>query len=493
MKFLSICKREYVGFSSKKHLEARKRRLLVLVCFFIFPFVLKAQNVGIGTVNPTEKLQVSGNIKTDTIKPNAIKLQPNAGEGKILTSDAEGNAAWESSSRLAGNVGYGVWGDCATNGNISEYQPVADSEGESTIQFGRSVSISGAFALVGAPLEDIASNADQGSASFYRFNGTAWVLAFKTSDPAGGASQQFGKAVSISGNYAIVGANGSASIYSFNGSTWVFMQKITDPEAANGSFGTSVSIFGMYAIVGVPLDNVNGIGGHGSAAIFRLVGQSWLFMQRLTDPAGATEDRLGTSVSIFGSIAVCGAPRDDNGINADQGSVCVFRLNGVSWAFMQKIVDPAGFIDHQFGSSLANSTNHIIVGSPQAENGTNENQGAATIFRYNGSNWVLMSRLVNKSVSVQGRFGASVSISNNYALVGAPSDNFGLLTGNYGSATIYQLFNSAWQKFQWIKDPANDVDNGFGFATAIDAGSKRFLIGALGFDPGGKILFGKIN
>jgi hypothetical protein len=88
-----------------------------------------AQNVGIGTTAPTEKLQVAGNIKADTIKPNGIKLTPNAGNGKVLISDAAGVGTWQASSSLAGagNIGYGVWGDCATNGNISEYQPVADS------------------------------------------------------------------------------------------------------------------------------------------------------------------------------------------------------------------------------------------------------------------------------------------------------------------------------------------------------------------------------
>ena len=89
---------------------------------------LMAQNIGIGTVTPLEKLQVAGNIKTDTIKPNAIKLLPNAGNGKVLTSDALGNASWQQSSNsAAGNIGYGVWGDCATNGNISDYFPVTDT------------------------------------------------------------------------------------------------------------------------------------------------------------------------------------------------------------------------------------------------------------------------------------------------------------------------------------------------------------------------------
>ncbi|MBL0335527.1 MAG: hypothetical protein IPP73_09530 [Chitinophagaceae bacterium] len=56
--------------------------------------------VGIGTSAPLEKLQVSGNIKADTVKPNAIRLTPNAGSGKVLTSDESGNASWQEKTEL---------------------------------------------------------------------------------------------------------------------------------------------------------------------------------------------------------------------------------------------------------------------------------------------------------------------------------------------------------------------------------------------------------
>lgn len=54
-----------------------------------------AQNVGINTNTPTEKLEVNGNIKSDTIKAYALKIMTNAGVNKILRSDALGNASWQ--------------------------------------------------------------------------------------------------------------------------------------------------------------------------------------------------------------------------------------------------------------------------------------------------------------------------------------------------------------------------------------------------------------
>ncbi len=68
-----------------------------IVFFLLLPPFLKviSQNVGIGTSTPVEKLQVEGNILMDTAKLNSILLAPNAGAGKILTSDDTGLASWQ--------------------------------------------------------------------------------------------------------------------------------------------------------------------------------------------------------------------------------------------------------------------------------------------------------------------------------------------------------------------------------------------------------------
>ena len=50
-------------------------------------------NVGIGMTNPTERLVVSGKTKTTD-----FQMTNGAGAGKVLTSDASGNATWQTSS-----------------------------------------------------------------------------------------------------------------------------------------------------------------------------------------------------------------------------------------------------------------------------------------------------------------------------------------------------------------------------------------------------------
>ncbi len=99
----------------------------------------------------------------------------------------------------------------------------------------------------------------------------------------GEAGDEFGYSVSISGDYAIVGADeyfksgatGSAYIFKRDGTTWIQQAKASASDAAaDDYFGDSVSISGDYAIVGARGDDDNG-DGSGSAYIFKRDGETW--------------------------------------------------------------------------------------------------------------------------------------------------------------------------------------------------------------------------
>jgi hypothetical protein len=474
------------------------KKIITVLLFIAAHKMAMAQNIGIGTTTPAEKLHVAGNIKADTVKPNAIKLTPNAGTGKILTSDATGNANWQTGS-VGGSVGFGPWGDCSTNA-ISEYNPVVDTTGAANEEFGRSVSISGNYAIVGVQN----GNGGQGSACIFQYNGSNWVLMQKITDATGAFGDGFGGSASISGNYVIVGApgddvganvnQGSASIYQLSGGTWVLMNKITDATGvANNFFGSSVSISGNYAIAGTPLDDIAANTDQGSVSIYQYNGTNWVLMQKITDATGAANDLFGASVSISGNNAIVGANRDDFVANTDQGSSSIYQYNGTNWVLMQKITDVIGAAGDQFGISVSISGNYVIVGASQDDVGANIDQGSASIYQLSGGIWVLMQKITDANGAVFDFFGISVSISGNYAIVGAYQDDISA-NADQGSAIIYQRVGLGWVKLQYVTDPAGNSGDWFGNKTAIDGTNKQFLIGAFRYAGlSGKAVFGIIN
>ncbi|MCH8807589.1 MAG: FG-GAP repeat protein, partial [Planctomycetes bacterium] len=144
--------------------------------------------------------------------------------------------------------------------------------------FGTSVAISGATAIVGVPFDD-----DNGfiAGSAYLFDTTTGRQIAKLLPDDGAAFDNFGISVGISGATAIVGAyhtddNGtwSGSAYLFTAASGRQIAKLLPNDGAEfDTFGISVAISGATAIVGAPWNNDNG-DLSGSAYLFDAAGAS---------------------------------------------------------------------------------------------------------------------------------------------------------------------------------------------------------------------------
>jgi len=199
------------------------------------------------------------------------------------------------------------------------------------------------------------------------------------------AYYHFGSSVSISGDYAIVGAHGdddsgsssgSVYIYKREGEAWVEQAKLTASDAAAyANFGYSVSISGDYAIVGADGDDVNG-DYSGSAYVFKREGDIWVEQAKLTASDAAAYNYFGFSVSISGDYAIVGSMGDDN-----LGSAYVFKREGDIWAELFKLTAGDRREYDYYGSAVSIHGSYIIVGDHFDDDAEDES-GAAYIYSF---------------------------------------------------------------------------------------------------------------
>lgn len=180
----------------------------------------------------------------------------------------------------------------------------------------------------------------------------------------GAYNDGFGNSVAISGNYVIVGAKtddemsrlncGSAYIFQRSGRTWRQMgnKLIAVDGAPNDTFGSAVSINGEYAIVGAPFHSQGETNKfYGGAYVFKLTGSEWQQVAKLSAPDKAVSDYFGASVSINGDYAIVGVPMDDDS-GSDSGSAHIFARTVTGWTHMAKLVASDGAAGDHFGQAV---------------------------------------------------------------------------------------------------------------------------------------------
>ena len=151
-------------------------------------------------------------------------------------------------------------------GAAGEQAKIGPSDPADLNGFGWSVSVSGDTAIVGAPTKSDSGQYSGAAYIFVRDQGGANLgRGVKLSAHDAGPNHQFGRSVSISGDTAIVGAVGDDDLGEFTGSAYIFERNQGGPNAwgevtkltasagaASSNFGESVSIAGDIAIVGSP-------------------------------------------------------------------------------------------------------------------------------------------------------------------------------------------------------------------------------------------------
>ncbi len=173
-----------------------------------------------------------------------------------------------------------------------------------------------------------------------------------------------------------------------------------------------------------------------SSLVTFLNAQTWNEVMKIVASERAEEDRFGQSVSISGHFAIVGAYQEDEdeleqNTLPDAGAAYILEKDNEGyWNLVQKIVASDRDEFDEFGSSVGMSSNYAIVGAiyedEDASGGnTMSSAGAAYVFeRDEQGKWNQVQKIVASDRTSGNKFGSSVSMFGDYALVGAIGAEF---------------------------------------------------------------------
>jgi hypothetical protein len=390
------------------------------------------------------------------------------------------------------------WSNATLEHTLDNPNPYSTPAGDS---FGKAVAISGDYAIVGTQYEDDTGGNTSGKAYIYNVATSALVHTLDNPNPYGtSASDEFGKAVAISGDYAIVGATGEdegGQAYIYNATTGALVHTLNNPNAysapSGDSFGYSVAISSDYAIVGATGEDDTGGEYSGKAYIFNVATGALVHILDNPNPDGlSSADSFGWSVSISDDYAIVGSINEKDAGN-NSGKAYIFNVATGALVHILDNPNPDGILGtygDAFGFSSGISGDYAIVGALREGDGGGDNSGKAYIF--NVTTGALVHTLDNPSAygtSASDYFGKAVAISGDYAIVGASSED-DAVDNNSGKAYIFDV--TTGELVKTLDNPSaygtSDSDF-FGDSVAISGG--RAIVGAIGEDEDGNLSSGK--
>ncbi len=245
--------------------------------------------------------------------------------------------------------------------------------------YGLTVDLEGDWLAVGAPRD----STGRGAVYVYRFTGAQWSLVETLRGPDA-AARQFGYDVDLDGGRLIVGARneavgtarpGAAYIYQWNGAAWTQQAHFIPPLGATGDqFGAAVALRGDTAVIGAPFAD-DAIANSGSLHPYRYDGVAWRSQPLLTAPGAAIGDATGGAVALAENVVLAGSPGNDGRGNI-AGAIYRFVNEEGQWSNgVPAVVASDTVANDQFGCAIDVDGRLMIIGARLKAGG-----GAAYIF-----------------------------------------------------------------------------------------------------------------
>jgi len=230
--------------------------------------------------------------------------------------------------------------------------------------FGSSLALGTDVAVIGAPGHwlDI-----EGAVHVFRYDGSTWTATDRIQPGASAPGNHFGTSVGLCDDVIVVGstpalpfdAPGSVTVFRNDGAGWAETQRLVGEVDTRDNFGGAVSLSGDRLMVGASFeDGVNTSAG--AVYVYEDDGSEWIPTQKITQDPARRGAQLGTSIAMEGDLAILGEPnRLDN-----PGKANVYRYNGSEWVRFQTLTEDEA-IYSGFGAWVALSDRATLIGYGQ--------------------------------------------------------------------------------------------------------------------------------
>lgn len=292
----------------------------------------------------------------------------------------------------------------------------------------------------------------------------------------------FGGAVSLWGDFAIVGARGdddrgenagAAYIFQLQDSVWVQQAKLLAIDGSAGDmFGCSVALYGDVASVAAVQHSARGYHS-GAVYVFRFDGRKWREETKLTPGDGVERDYFGNSVAMYENSIIVGTVRDDDN-GTDSGSAYVFRFDSTGWTQTAKLTAADGKPDDIFGNAVSIHGDYAVIAA-LGHDKKGKDAGAAYLFKRNGENWIQQAKLLAKDGKKGDAFGSAVAIYGDLCIVGARLKSMkqrhrrtSTEYKNAGAAYVFERDGKKWKQRTKLQYPVPIQNFLFGQSVAIN-------------------------
>jgi hypothetical protein len=256
----------------------------------------------------------------------------------------------------------------------------------------------------------------------------------------------------------------------------------------------ALSADGTIALIGAPADEDPNGRLAGSAYVFESTADGWRQRAKLAAEDGDSFGAFGCAVALSsdGATALLGAESADTDSGDRAGSAYVFQRVDGSWTQAAKLTALDGESGDAFGCAVAlsNDGTAALVGACDADGPSGTLAGSVAAFEVDDGTWRQTATLAPGDGDGFDNFGESVALSadGTTAVAGAPADEDpnGRLAG---SAYIFQRTDGAWTQRAKLAPEDGERQDFFGRSVAVSDDGSTVLAGAYGDEAGSAYVF----